>query len=145
LHLPSKPEDHTFQLLLSIQLPSISRVSECKRPLWRYRLTWEDYFKINHKEIGLVGVNCEGCPKSKVTQITKKLCCTHPAPCISYHLFGPLKKRLSLWHVTSDEEIHCEICSWLMGLDTDFFCSGMGNLVKHWNKFRNKYGDYVEK
>jgi hypothetical protein len=32
-----------------------------------------------------------------------------------------------------------------MGLDMDFFWSGMGNLVKCWGKCLDKYGDYVEK
>jgi hypothetical protein len=32
-----------------------------------------------------------------------------------------------------------------MGMDMDFFCSDMGNLVKHWDKCLNKYGDYVAK
>jgi hypothetical protein len=43
------------------------------------------------------------------------------------------------------EEVHHEVSSWLMGLDTDFLCSGMGNPVKRWHKCLNKYGDYVEK
>jgi hypothetical protein len=29
-----------------------------------------------------------------------------------------------------DKEAHDEVCSLLMVLDMDFFCSGMGNLVK---------------
>lgn len=32
-----------------------------------------------------------------------------------------------------------------MGLDMNFSSSGMGNLVKNWDKCLNKYDDYVEK
>jgi hypothetical protein len=44
-----------------------------------------------------------------------------------------------------DEDVHHKVHSWLMWLDMDFFCSGMGNYVKRGNKNLNKYGDYVEK
>jgi hypothetical protein len=45
----------------------------------------------------------------------------------------------------SDKEVQCKICSWIMGLDTDFFCSGMDNLAKCWGKCHSIYSDYVEK
>jgi hypothetical protein len=57
--------------------------------------------------------------------------------CLSRSKFRELR-------VTSDEKSHCEVRSWLMGLDTDF-CSGMGNLVERWKMCLKKYGHYVEK
>jgi hypothetical protein len=62
-----------------------------------------------------------------------------------YCVFGPLKEHLTGQYVTSDEEIDREVCSLLTGLDTDVFCSGMGKLVKRWEKCLNKHGDCVQK
>jgi hypothetical protein len=61
------------------------------------------------------------------------------------HLFGPFKQHLQKRHFTSNDEVHADVRSWLIGLDTDFFCSGTGNLVKRRDKRLSKYGDYVEK
>jgi hypothetical protein len=60
-------------------------------------------------------------------------------------LLGPLKKHLLGWHFTSDEEVYHQVPSCFMGLDMNFSSSGMGNLVKNWDKCLNKYDDYVEK
>jgi hypothetical protein len=85
---------------------------------------------------------CGGCPKSKGT-VPHAL--RSPDLGLSdYRVFGPLKKHFSGRHVTWDEEVHRVVRSQLLGLDTDFFCSGMGNPVKRWNKCPNKYGDYVQ-
>jgi hypothetical protein len=58
-----------------------------------------------------------------------------------YHMLGPLKKHLLGQCLMSDEEVHQEVHSWLMGFDKDFFCSGMGNFVKCWDNCLNKYCD----
>jgi hypothetical protein len=52
-----------------------------------------------------------------------------------YLLFRPLKKHLLGQHFTSHGEVHNEIRCWLMGLDTDFFCSSVGNPVRCWYKY----------
>jgi hypothetical protein len=75
-------------------------------------------------------------------------CTTTPYPRYStdlapsdYHLFEPHKKHPSGWHFMSDKEVYHEVQFWLIGLDTDYFCSGMGNLVKRRDKCLNKQRD----
>jgi hypothetical protein len=97
--------------------------------------------------VSLENTKYEGCPKSKVTCICWEALLYPPnSPDLvlsDCHLFRPLKKHLSTWSFMSDE-VHHEVHFWLIGLVTDC-CSGMGNLVKCWDKCLNKYGDYVEK
>jgi hypothetical protein len=76
----------------------------------------------------------EGCPKIKVTQSLEN--CSAQPHSLDLALSGLPRLQTSreaafgkARDVTSGEEFHCEVRSWLMGLDTDLY-SGTGNLVK---------------
>jgi histone-lysine N-methyltransferase SETMAR len=62
-----------------------------------------------------------------------------------FHLFGKLKEHPSGKRFASDHEVENEKRKWLTNLDTNVYAEGILELVSHWDKRLNLFGDYVEK
>jgi histone-lysine N-methyltransferase SETMAR len=61
-----------------------------------------------------------------------------------YHLFPGLKKQLNSHHFSSDTEVIAAADTWLDGQVSEFFWSGLQNLVQRAKKCIELHGDYVE-
>lgn len=62
-----------------------------------------------------------------------------------YHLFPKLKKHLRGKRYSDDNELMDAVQAWSEGQNSDFYRSGISDLVKRWTKCIDLQGDYVEK
>ena len=62
-----------------------------------------------------------------------------------FRLFLHLKKHLTGKKFDDDDEVQEEVMTWFKGQATDFYDSGIQNLVPRINKRLDNAGDYVEK
>jgi histone-lysine N-methyltransferase SETMAR len=62
-----------------------------------------------------------------------------------FHLFGPLKRKLSGQRFATDDELEGAVLQFFKQCDTFFYRAGIESLVQRWDKCLNKFGDYIEK
>jgi hypothetical protein len=60
-------------------------------------------------------------------------------------LFGSFKDHLRRHHYETDEAVQEAVWSWLRGAGTDFYRSGILEILQCWQKCINREGDSVEK
>jgi len=62
-----------------------------------------------------------------------------------FHLFGPLKQRLSGEHFPDDDAVQRAVSAWFWQQPQEFYAAGFQGHVKRLDKCLNLYGDYIEK
>ncbi|GBO06011.1 hypothetical protein AVEN_1021-1 [Araneus ventricosus] len=62
-----------------------------------------------------------------------------------FHLFGPRKQHLGGKHFADDDGIQHEVLLWMRQQPKEFYASGIGTLIKRWDKCINIGGDHAEK
>ena len=62
-----------------------------------------------------------------------------------FHLFRPLKEFLGGQHFSNDDEVKQAVLGWFSRTDKSFYDKAFQALVKHWDKYINAAGEYVEK
>jgi hypothetical protein len=60
-----------------------------------------------------------------------------------FHLFGPLNEVLGGRRFQYDEDVKNAVCQWLCAQPETFDYDGIKKLIRCWEKYAEKHGDYV--